>query len=80
MRTTLNLDDELLRLAKAEATRRKTSLAALFEDALRERLCRMGPKSTYELPVSTIAPGEGGLRPGLDWYELQYLDAGDDQP
>lgn len=39
MRTTLNLDDELVREAKILAIRRHTTLTALIEQALREATC-----------------------------------------
>jgi hypothetical protein len=45
MRTTLNLDDELAAAAKAEASRRGTTVTSLIEDGLRRVLaeCRDEP-------------------------------------
>lgn len=40
MRTTLNLNDDLARRAKKAAADRGTTLTALIEDALREKLTR----------------------------------------
>lgn len=65
MRTTVRLDDELLKEAKALAARRGRTLTALIEDGLREQLLRA---------EKTPAPGEvnlptwsgGQLRPGVD--------------
>ncbi|PZF85109.1 DUF6364 family protein [Jiangella anatolica] len=63
MRTTLNLDDDLVARAKALAARRGRSLTSLMEDALRAVLDREGrpPKaSTVDLPI-----GSGRLRRGV---------------
>ena len=43
MKTTVELDDELLRDAKKRAIDEGISLRALLEDALRERLTRVAP-------------------------------------
>jgi hypothetical protein len=66
VRTTLNIDDSLLREAKANAARKGRTLTAVVEDALRESLARMGsapPRESVELPTFR---GEGGLMPGVD--------------
>jgi plasmid stability protein len=63
MRTTLNLDDDLVARAKALAARRGRALTSLMEDALRavlEREGRPAKSSAVELPV-----GSGRLRPGV---------------
>lgn len=50
MRTTLNIDDELLKAAKIVAVRRGTTLTALVEEALREAVD--GKSSTaWEIPA-----------------------------
>ena len=77
MQTTLSVDDELLRRAKEEASRQGTTLSAIVEAALREKLQRAyRPKQDvpFELPVFHVPEGRGGLRPGLTWEELPYLD------
>ena len=52
MRTTLNLDDELVTEAKILAVRRRTTLTAVIEDALRDVLQRASaPPARIELPV-----------------------------
>lgn len=64
MRTTISLDDGLLRRAKKAAVQRGVSLARLIEAALRETLVAKPPLlGPLDLPVSTA---HGGLRPGID--------------
>ena len=65
MRTTIRLDDDLLREAKAYAAATDRTLTRLIEDALREALARRrqrGKRPRVELPTS----GGGGLQPGVD--------------
>jgi len=65
MRTTVRLDDHLLREAKALAARRGRTLTSLIEDGLREQLARteQAPeRHAVELPTWS----GGGLRPGID--------------
>jgi len=65
MRTTIRLDEGLLRQAKAEAARRGETLTALIERGLRLILSSHRParRSRVRLPVSRAA---GGTRPGID--------------
>ena len=66
MRTTVRLEDGLLRQAKETALRREMTLTAVLEEALREWLARQqrgGRRKRVDLPVSNAA---GGLRPGVD--------------
>ena len=65
MRTTLNLDDELLIEAKAQAARRRTTLTALVEQGLSLVLSQPPPEpgETLELPVFK---GKRGIRKGVD--------------
>jgi hypothetical protein len=63
MQTTLRLDDELYRRAKAAAADEGLSLTKLVEEAIRERLTRVAPvvrRPHLRLPVSTAT---GGLAP-----------------
>lgn len=65
MQTTLRLDDELYRQAKAKAAALGISLTRFLEDALRERLeAPAGPRRQrrIRLPVSTA---KGGLVAGF---------------
>lgn len=67
MRTTLNLDDDLLRDAKRLAIERGTTLTALIEDALRivvRRTERPERRRRVRLPTFGV-PGEGFM-PGVD--------------
>ena len=66
MRTTIRLDDELLRQAKRLAAERNTTLTALIEDALRQRLQRESVEARSEAPVRLRTFGNGGVRPGVD--------------
>ncbi|MDQ7844545.1 MAG: type II toxin-antitoxin system VapB family antitoxin [Armatimonadota bacterium] len=49
MRTTLNLDDSLIREAKKRAAREGRTLTSLLEEALRIFLSRRGHRRTYRL-------------------------------
>jgi hypothetical protein len=81
MRTTIRIDEELLREAKQLAARSGKSLTALIEDALRESLAhqrRASPRGAVRL----ITVGGSGLRPGVDLDDtaslLDMMDAPDD--
>jgi hypothetical protein len=63
MQTTLRLDDELYRQAKARAAAKGTSLTRFLEDAIRDHLQEpeVSPRNRrLRLPVSTAT---GGLLP-----------------
>jgi hypothetical protein len=64
MRTTINIDDDLLAEAKQVAARTGRTLTAVVEDALRESLHRRHrtARRAVELPVF----GEGGPHPSVD--------------
>jgi hypothetical protein len=73
MRTTLNLDDELLVGAKQLAARNRTTLTAVIEDALRDKISGTDdgePLPPVELPVSRMP---GGVRPGIDLDDTAAL-------
>ena len=66
MRTTINLDDDLLQRAKTLAAQTHRTLTAVLEDALREVLSRrkVSPgRDRVSLPVSDQM---ASLRPGVD--------------
>jgi hypothetical protein len=65
MRTTINLDDDLLREAKRVAAAMDRSLSQLVEEALRERLARRQRQPKRER-VSLPTFGGQGVRPGID--------------
>ncbi|EAR21998.1 type II toxin-antitoxin system VapB family antitoxin [Nitrococcus mobilis] len=65
MRTTLNIDDQLLLRAKAQAAVSGVTLAQLIEDALRESLSRR--ERVEERGRVRIITAKGtGTRPGID--------------
>jgi hypothetical protein len=66
MRTTVRMEDDLLRRAKEIAAQRDTTLTAILEQALREWLDRQRRnrrRRRVNLPVSGSG---GGLLPGVD--------------
>ena len=65
MRTTLNLDDDLVRKAKRRATASGTTLTAVIEDALRVTLTRPATRAK-KLRVKLPTYGSGGVFPGVD--------------
>lgn len=72
MRTTLNLDDHLLREAKRLAAETGQTLTSVFEDALRERLARR-PGSAPRKPVRLKTFGAGGVQAGVDLDDTAAL-------
>jgi hypothetical protein len=81
MRTTVRLDDDLLRQAKALAARTGRTLSAVIEDGLREALARYR-KRQERPPVALPTFKAKGLRPGADLDDtvglLDILDGGRD--
>lgn len=77
MKTTLNLDDELVTRAKTVAAQQRTSLARLIEQGLQLRLQAVPRRrATPRLPVYA---GKGGLAPGLNGLRNKdVLDAADE--
>jgi len=80
MRTTVRLEDQLMRDAKALAARQGRTLTSLIEEGLRERLSRAEPgepRQPIELPTFR---GGGGLRPGVNLDDnaatLEMLEEG----
>ncbi len=67
MRTTIRLDDDLLREARQLASATGRTLSAVVEDALRAFLARRKKPDT-RVPARLIHGGVGGLLPGV------YLD------
>ncbi len=72
MRTTIRLDDDLLRQVKAFALAHGLTLTELVEQSLRESLARRAvarQRPSVELPTS----GGGGLQPGVDLNDSKAL-------
>lgn len=66
MRTTVRLNDHLLRQAKREARKRGRTLTSMIEEGLRLTLARFRSPhrgKRVELPVSSAG---GGVAPGVD--------------
>lgn len=80
MKTTLDLDDDLLARAKALAARERTSLTSLIEEGLRLRLrARRREPGRPATPHLAIYPGHGGLSPNVDpLSNRSLLEAADD--
>lgn len=81
MQTTLRLDDELYRQAKAQAATLGMSLTQFLEEAVRERLHTPLPtprRRRLRLPVSSAA---GGLAPGFSTLKaaVAAADLADDR-
>lgn len=72
MRTTINVDDQLLMQAKAQAAASGVTLAQLIEDALRETLIRRENMENRER-VRMITMKGTGTRPGIDLDNSQSL-------
>jgi hypothetical protein len=64
MRTTINIDDDLLAEARQVAAKTGRSLTAVVEDALRESLRRRHRTARRAVELPTF--GEGGVQPGVD--------------
>ena len=78
MRTTIRIDDQLLREARQLANRTGRTLTAVFEDALRETLSRQRRRGTREVELPTFRGN--GLRPGVDLDDSAALIELMDQP
>lgn len=79
MRTTLDINDQLLTEAKRLAASRGLSLKAIVEEALRERLLGRAGSQVREVSLPTYA-GQG-LQPGVDLSDgAAMLDLMDAEP
>lgn len=66
MRTTVRLDERLLREAKAVAAQERRTLTAVIDDALRQFLARRSAPRGKRPPVKLITFRGDGLQPGVD--------------
>ncbi len=71
MKTTLNIQDELLARAKRHAQRTGRPLRAVVEEGLRQVLPTKSPRGQYVLPDYSV--GEAGGRDPLEAYSWQDL-------
>lgn len=76
MKTTLNLDDELLTQAKRRARERGTTLTAVVEAGLRALLTE-GPAPAYRLRLPVV---RGDAPPLVDPADREALHAVLDEP
>lgn len=78
MKTTLNLNDDLVAQAKAVATKERISLTRMIEEGLVLRLRRRRSRPTRKLTDLPVSSKRGGLRRGIDAESNQSLfDAAD---
>lgn len=79
MKTTLDINDELLVKAKALSARERKSLTALIEEGLKLRLRRPFRKSRATSVVLPVFRGKGGLIAGVNPRSNRSMfDAADD--
>ena len=71
MKTTLDIQDELLARAKRHAQRTGRPLRAVVEEGLRQLLSAEVPSRRYVLPDHSV--GEAGGRDPLEAYSWQDL-------
>lgn len=72
MRTTININDELLRTAKLRAAQAHRTLTSVIEDALRLAFNDQ-PVSGSRRRASVPTCGEGGLQPGVELSDSAAL-------
>ncbi len=72
MRTTIRLDDQLLKTAKQYAHEHDTTLTAVIEDALRHSLSRQSKGQKEAMVHLTTVKGDG-LYPGIDLEDSASL-------
>ena len=70
MRTTLNLNEQLLISAKHRALEEKVPLSQLVESALREILARPRAKGEF---VRLVTVSGSGVKPGVDLADKRSL-------
>ncbi|HMS86194.1 MAG TPA: CopG family transcriptional regulator [Nitrospira sp.] len=80
MRTTIRLDDHLLKSAKRLAHDTGKSLTAVIEDALRQTLARQTTSKQTRKSVKLTTVSGHGVRPGIDLNDSAALLAFMEQP
>jgi len=78
MRTTITLDDALLRQAKQAAARSGRTLSDLVAEGLREVLLRRKTPARSTVRLPTV--GGKGIHPGLDLDDLGLILDAMDEP
>lgn len=77
MQTTLRINDDIYRRAKAKSSEMGLSLTRFFEEAVEERLASLEQRSgqTIVLPVSSVfgpPMSDGELRRRIEVADLEY--------
>lgn len=69
MRTTVNIDDDLLAEIKILAAKRHATLGEVVDEALRDYLAeRESAPADFDWgSIAVPVPGDRGMRPGVDW-------------
>lgn len=80
MRTTIRLDDQLLKSVKRFAHDTGKSLTAVIEDALRQALSRQSTIKRTRKPVKLTTVSGHGVRPGVDLNDSAALLAFMERP
>jgi hypothetical protein len=82
MRTTIRIDEELLKEAKQVAAKSGKSLTAVIEDALRESLSRPIKSKQRKEPVRLMTVSGKGLQSGVDLDDsaalLEFMESEND--
>lgn len=79
MKTTLDIRDDLLAQAKAQAAKERITLTRMIEEGLTLRLRSAKPQRVKELPPLPASKRAGGMHPGIDPTSNQSLfDAADE--
>ncbi|MBK8275728.1 MAG: type II toxin-antitoxin system VapB family antitoxin [Nitrospira sp.] len=73
MRTTIRLDDQLLKSAKRLAHDTGKSLTAVIENALRQTLSHRPSSKRSRKPVTLTTVSGFGVRPGVDLNDSASL-------
>jgi len=73
MRTTIKIDDDLLREAKEIAVKSGRGLADVIGDAVRESFARRRKAASSAEPLRLPTYGRSGLRPGVDLDDSSAL-------
>jgi hypothetical protein len=66
MKTTLNIQDQLLTNAKSAAAMQQTTLTRLIEEGLMMRLAAPAKKASARKVLLPVMNGKGGMRSGID--------------
>ncbi len=66
MKTTLDIQDNLLASAKAAAAIQRTTLTRLIEEGLSMRLAVMDKKPSARRATLPVMVGKGGMRAGIN--------------